>query len=464
MYAGREYDAAWREPMWERVCRDLGGDERAERIVYALKTMYTMYTDDLIEWYANLYDPYYGAWYCTKSGKENEGFLPDIESTSQALNFLNSSGLLDHAGCDWRNVLTDEMKEKLVRFAKRMQEPNGFFYNFLKTVEQGDASLGKRGRDVGWCTGILRMLGESPTYDTPNGLIGNGITYDGKSVSKPVVEKSTVTEVRSTSYPEYLENKETFLKYLNEEVDIVNKSYFYGNQLNGTFGQIKARDAVLKAEGADYSLCDTLIEWLNERIDPITGYWSPKPTFAGTNGYFKVIVIYNSWGYPYPELEKAADSVIAGILGDEPSTGNICEVYNLWSALISTKENAKKCHDAQMSEKILAKINDLMLDKGEAAILNTYKKQSAYQMPDGAYAHNVVKCITAHQGSIPVGLGLEEGDVDAIGKATIGIVNNIFLAYEIEKVPIYSKREWEKYYSIMLNAKPLIKKETKTYR
>lgn len=464
MYAGRYYDASWREPMWDRVFNELGGDERAKGIVSALKTMYTMYTDDLIEWYANLYDPNFGAWYCTTSGKQNEGFLPDIESTSQALNFLNCSGLLDHAGCDWRNVLSDEMKEKLIRFAKRMQEPNGFFYNFLKTVEQGDASLGKRGRDVGWCTGILRTLGASPTYDTPNGLIGDGITYDGKRVEKPKCANTESTETRSTSYPDYLENKETFLKYLNEEVDIVNKSYFYGNQLNGTFGQIKARDEALKAQGADYSLCDTLIEWLNERIDPKTGYWSPAPTFAGTNGYFKVIVIYNAWGYPYPELEKAADSVICGILGDEPSTGNICEVYNLWSALISTKENAKFCHSEEMREKILAKINELMLVKGEAAILNTYKKQSAYQMPDGAYAHNVVKCITAHQGSIPVGLGLTEGDVDAIGKATIGIVNNIFSAYEIEKVPIYSKREWDTYFSIMKNAKPVIKKETKVYR
>ena len=191
---------------------------------------------------------------------------------------------------------------------------------------------------------------------------------------------------------------------------------------------------------------------------------SPLPTFAGTNGYFKVIVIYNAWGYPYPALEKAADSVIAGILGDEPSTGNICEVYNLWSALISTKENAKTCHSKDVADKILAKINDLMLDKGEAAILNTYKKQSAYQMPDGAFAHGIHKCLTGHQGKIPVGLGLVEGDVDAIGKATTGIVNNIYEAYEIDRVPIYHKREWDKYFEIMLNAKPIIKNNTKTYR
>jgi len=464
MYTPGNYDASWREPMWDRVRNDLGGDENAERIVAALKKMYSMYTDDLVKWYANLYDPYYGAYYCSTSGKENEGYLPDIESTVQALNFIQGSGMIDHLGADWTKVLSDEMKEKLIRFAKRMQEPNGYFYNLLKTQEEIDAHIAKRGRDVGWCTSILRSLGAKPTYDTPNGVKGDGVDYNGNPVACTAASADGTKPAAARNYPAYLENKETMLRYLNEEVDIVNKSYVYGNQLNGTYSQIKARDEALRAEGSDYSLCDIFINWLNERIDPVTGYWSPKPTFAGTNGYFKVIVIYNAWGYPYPALEKAAESVIAGILGDEPSENNICEVYNLWSALLSTKQNAKKCHSPQMSEKILAKIRQLMIEKGEEAILNTYKKQSAYQKPDGAYSHKVIGSMRGHQGGIPTGLGLEEGDVDAIGKATTGIVNNIFSAYEIEKVPIYSAKEWELYKSILENSRPVIKKETKIYR
>ena len=156
MYAGREYDASWRDIHWERVFRELGGDASARDMVDAFKELYSMYTDDLVEWYANLYDPYYGAFYCTTSGKENEGFLPDIESTSQALRFVEHSGLIDHLGADWTKVFSEEFKEKLLCFAKRMQEPNGYFYNLLKTQEEMDAHLGKRGRDVSWCTGIIK--------------------------------------------------------------------------------------------------------------------------------------------------------------------------------------------------------------------------------------------------------------------------------------------------------------------
>ena len=180
------YDDSWREPMWERVERELGGDERAKDIVAAFKELYTMYTDDLVEWYANLYDPNLGGYYCTTSGKENEGFLPDIESTVMALRFLEHCGLLDHMGNDWKKAISDEMKAKLVKFAKRMQEPNGYFYNFLKTREEIDAAVPKRGRDLGWCTSVLSELGSAPTYDTPNGYKGDGIDYMGNRVVSEV--------------------------------------------------------------------------------------------------------------------------------------------------------------------------------------------------------------------------------------------------------------------------------------
>ena len=78
-YVPTEYDASWRDPMWERVFEEAGGDEQARRIVDAFKVFYTMFTDDLVKWYAGLYDPYLGGYYCTMSGKENEGYLPMFE-------------------------------------------------------------------------------------------------------------------------------------------------------------------------------------------------------------------------------------------------------------------------------------------------------------------------------------------------------------------------------------------------
>ena len=234
--------------MWERAYVELGGGERAREIVDALKQLYTMYTDDLVEWYANLYDPSFGAFYCTTSGKENEGYLPDIESTVMTLRFLKSSGMLDHITGNWTEVMSDGMKSRLAAFIRRMQEPNGYFYNLLLPKESLDShkSLARRGRDLLWCTDILKELGEAPTYDTPNGMKGS---CSSAETDQP--DKESESHAVSANYPEYLENRESFLEYLNTEVDIVERSYFYGNQLAATSSQIKARSDALIALGAD---------------------------------------------------------------------------------------------------------------------------------------------------------------------------------------------------------------------
>ena len=478
-YAGSDtYDASWREPYFEALRIEAGADEEADKIVDAFRRMFAMYTDDLIKWYANLYDPGMGAYYCSTSGKENEGFLPDIESTYQALNFLVGSGMLDEQGGDFRNILTDEMKKKLIRFAKGMQLPNGYFYNYLRTQEQMDSPVGggisKRGRELSWCTSMLKFLGDAPTYDTPNGHKGNGLDKDGNPVADFVSAVSPddgkETSAALTNYPEHLENKETMLAYLNENVDIVGKTYPAGNLLNATGGQYKARDVALGLWGTPDSLCKALIEWLNERIDHESGFWAHDVSFNGANGFFKVIGLYNGWGFPYPEIERAIDSILKVILSDEPSVNNICEVYNLWSGLISAKENIIQCYPEEKREAMLSGIHKVMKEKGPEAILNTYKRQSGYQKADGAYAHAADRSedptkIVTHHGGIPTGLRLEEGDVDAIGKATTGIIGNILNAYGFKsKLPIYCERDWQLYKSIMYNAKPVVKHDTKPLR
>ena len=463
-YAGADYDASWRLPMWERVYIEAGADEQAERIVEAFKVLYGMYTDDLVKWYANLYDPYYGAYYCTTSGKENEGFVPEIESTSQALNFLNNSGLASVANNDWRTLVSKEFKDKLIAFSKRLQDPSGFFYHLMKTKEEGDSHVPKRGRDLGWCTGMLERLGARPTYDTPNGIKGDGIDYKGIPVSSFSHSEASDEPTTMTRFADYLESRETLLEYLNTKIDVKGSFYSAGNALNATYSQYAARDKALEAMNAGYSLADTLIEWLNAKIDHETGYCSPIKGLAGTNGFFKIIPIYNTWNKPYPDILKVTDTVISVLLSDEETAGNSCSVYNLWSAMSSIRYNAIHCQPEDIKDKVIASINDKLKANAPLAILKTFAKQSAFQKPDGAFGHHHNGNPTHHQGRIPTGLGIDEGNVDAIGKCTTGITGPMFSAFGYTPVPIYGEREWRIYEDIINNAKPVIKKNTVTYR
>ncbi len=93
-----------KEEQWKKLeeylKEDIGSDA-AKDFVNALCDLYSLYTSDMTEWYAKLYDPKVGGYYYSNSGRDHEEIeykgmtfplLPDIESTNQALNFLKSTG------------------------------------------------------------------------------------------------------------------------------------------------------------------------------------------------------------------------------------------------------------------------------------------------------------------------------------------------------------------------------------
>ena len=115
--------------------------------VTALKNLYSAYyNEDLYVWAANLYDPETGAFYYSNSARNTEGFLPDLESTSQVLGYLMiRSGLLSDYDNRYVNAFTDEMIENLKRFVMDMQSSeDGFFYH---PQWETDITLSRRGEN-----------------------------------------------------------------------------------------------------------------------------------------------------------------------------------------------------------------------------------------------------------------------------------------------------------------------------
>ena len=165
-------------------------DDYAEEITSALKSLYAVYSDDVVSWFANLYEPYVcicsgecqktqycggGGYYYSNSARNTEGYLPDAESTRQALNFISGSGLADSFGGYYMDFVPDWMREQIIRFIKGLQDSGGYFYHPQWGKELTDTSLSRRARDLKWCTKILEDFGVKPTYNTPNGMKGDGV-------------------------------------------------------------------------------------------------------------------------------------------------------------------------------------------------------------------------------------------------------------------------------------------------
>ena len=137
---------------------------------------------------------------------------------------------------------------------------------------------------------MLQSFGSAPTYDTPTGVKGDYLDVDGNPVTRPHTNAKTMEEapISTVAIPPHLENRETFLEYLNTKLDIKREAYSAGNTLTAQMREIMYRDEVLKSEGADYSLVDTLIDWLNENQNKENGLWNEKADYFGVNGLMKI--------------------------------------------------------------------------------------------------------------------------------------------------------------------------------
>ena len=503
-----EIDIAIEAAEWIALEEEVGAD-----IANALRQLYELYTDDIVEWSANLYDPGIGGYYASSSGRNGDAFGPDVQCTRQTMNFITQSGMIKYTGDTLPNLLPEAMKQQMIYFAKSLQDTNGYFYHPQWGKAATDTHLSRRGRDLGWAKDILVALGSRPTYDTPNGYKGDGITADeyweslGTDAPKPysydespynsrgeIIYPDTVTSsvtqsaaaavsmvIATDSSTAYLESHKGFMDYLLNSIDPGMRSnpYNMGNNLNATSGQIGTASKKLgvytytTADDAKYqrfdgmTLKEMLISVLNDCINPKTGLWgdltAEKPLgteFRYTNGFFKVLPIYNGWGIAYPAeyISMAADALMDGLLGDEPSKSNICDVFNVWSAINTLKSNLNYIEDRELAATITDTVDNILTTKAAYAITNSYNKILGYKKPDGGFAHVYTKGTVNHQG-LPVSTGINESDVDATCIGTTGLTREMFEALGISELKpcLYYEADWMHYVDILLKQQPVIK-------
>ena len=547
----REIDAEDLAEAWNALEEQVGSETTK-----AFRKLYSMYTEELVEWVANLYDPGTGGFYASSGGRDGAEFGPDVQCTVQLLRFISSSGMVKNLPSAAINYIPEFMQQQMIYFAKSLQDPsNGHFYHPQWGKGLTDSHISRRGRDLGWATDLLATFNSAPAYRAPNGTAGDGVTADEywqslvdsgtalgpkpyASTESPTLKslqdklnggtltsyvglskELAVSNVILTSNPEdavvdsstaYLSTHKNFIDYMLVTVGpgMDSNPYSMGNTLNATYSQIKDASNKLGkytyTEGdensstnadlatsqfkvnkdSDFSnnltlkeiyqsfdgknLKEITIFVLNEKINPQIGLWgeikSSKPNgteFYYTNGFFKVITLYNSWGFQYPAeyIDDAANALMDGLMGDEPSTGNICEVYNVWSAISTLRENLNYHTDEAMRNEIETQIKAILDEKSAAAVENTYNKIKGYKKYDGGFSHSYTSGTSSHQG-LPVGHGeLNQSDVDATCIGSTGLTRAVFQALGLSsyKIPLFSEADWMHMLEIFISQDPVIK-------
>ena len=401
---------------------------------------------DLAFWLANLYDAESGGFYYSNSARDNDGFLPDLESTRQAIRLLHVLGIPECYGETIGDLYPDDFKKKVIKFVKERQDENGYFYHPQWEKAFTDSKPHRRGRDLQWACQLLEWFGDSPTYDTPLGVKGNGVLADGR-IAENYVQRdcSGIAAPKEELVTPQLLNKEAFLKYLSK-FDLNKDPYVVSSCFESESRQIYARDLVLHNMGADYSLCDILSEWFTEKQDTKTGLWTFKsPDTEGTNGLLKAAGAFNGIHRPLPNPTKGIESCIEVINGNEPCH-TVCYVLNPWYGinhiLLNMRLYGEGDSAADKYKKYIFSRAPEMIEKTKVRIMD-------FKKPDGSFSMNK-KCSSYTSQGHPVAIkDTDEGDVNATNIGTQGIIGHIFDLLNVPRIPVLGLADKMRFFEII---------------
>ncbi len=408
-------DEAWQKLADAATAKGGNGDD----IVSAYKELYAVHTDKICSWLGSLYDSKTGGFYYSISARDNEYqeidgvkhyFLPDIESTNQATNFLMSSGMID----DCRN-LPEKMKKEIIKFTCSLQNPDdGFIYHpqWGKAIRDS-----RRGRDMMWAEEMEGKFDFKLPYKTATERLREAGVSDNR-------------EEAMKELPDYLKSKDAFKKYL-ESFDWDKKAYSAGNTLAAQMYQIEAA-----------GLMSVAIDFLNAIQNPDTGLWGSHKGYEAVNAILKIGAVYNY--APIPNPEKLALAALECTTTDELAEC-VTYPYNAWYSIRNVLTNLRKFSGDDGNKKADAIVAEV-LKRAPAGIRKSAEKCKPFLCPDGAYSYAIKFSSCTSQAS-RVSLGLKEGDVNGTVINCMGIINNSLLALELHpyKVRLFDSEGYDKF-------------------
>ncbi len=433
-----EIDSEKYAAQWQKL-----SDKYSPDVVAALRSFYSIYDGErLVTWLANLYDPSIcvckglygeeecretqwcgtGGFYYSNSARDTLGYLPDVESTLQALGMLSQLGMNN----SYVDLLPDEMGDAIVSFVYNLQDPDGFFYH----PQWGkDIGVSRRGRDLNWSKNILSAYGKTAKYTLPD---ASGVSASVKMplVSSKATLVSKVIAADATLVPDHLKTLDAFKDYLENELDLYNAAYPAGNTLASQTSQIQAR-------GEEY------VEAMFEHLDKTqneNGTWHPTPGYYAVNGLMKISGIYKNFQRAMGKSEAACLACFDAIMSDEDPSG-VVDVWNAWVAITYVFENVRLfAPDGAAKE---AELKENLVKNSVGAIEATRNKTNKFSRPDGSFSYKQTGNQTTSQGA-PVALpGRSEGDVNGCMIATTQMISFVFsgLGMSNYKVDLCGLRE-----------------------
>ena len=423
----------------------LGGSDA----VAALKQIYSMFNSDYYLLISHLFDPGLGGFYYSISARDSVGFLPDLESSRQILNMVNTSGLASAYGDDWTNLFSAEEKALIAKFVQDMRGDDGYYYH----PQWGTSiSTSRRSRDLTSATFILNSLGmlESTASlelyaSSPSNLTLRLGASAASAVSRVVAASTT---------PAHLSSESAFRAYMEErEAAMKSNSYSIGNTLSAQAGEINAA-----------GLHSVLIEYLN-KWQFSNGLWEDSVSYNSINGLMKISMMYTTTDLKnnLTKTKAALNSLMNFLLDEIDADGNLTDealaavdgitfIYNPWVSM------AKLSGALTGTDK--TNFNNQLKSNAANLINGTYKKLCVFAKNDGGFSYQPKSSSYQSQGEIVALRGVAESDVNATTIAAGMVVGHILPAFGVptDKMPKLFTEEDSKMFYELLDARTPVEK------
>jgi len=388
------------------------------RLAEAVEGITSLVGKDTLRWYARLWDPVAGALYYSNSGRDYEGFGPDLESTKQMISVFMDFSTVNHPA-GFIGTMPEDIKEKMISFVDSCLDEDGYFYH-----PQWGKNIGasRRGRDLTWATKLYSWLGAKPPHPTALDLLGEKKTAAG-------------------SLPEHLTSKKKFYAYLEQLPFEEGKSWNTGNLINAQMPQIKAA-------GLENALCN----FLDSAQNPENGIWEKEINYRSLSGLMKIMASYIFASRPLRHVEAAVSSVFS-MIRSEVMPEAMTYIYNPISALSQIMELERRVGNDYYA----AKLNGQLHNQAVEVLDNSQRKLEIFHKPDGSFSY--CPTFSAHRSqNVPVALWHEnEGDVNATSIAIGGVINGILYNLGID-YKIFDDDDIREFWAIVKAQRPIVKK------
>ncbi|WP_416151162.1 hypothetical protein ACM26V_09420 [Salipaludibacillus sp. HK11] len=328
--------------------------------------------DDLFEgfypWVAGQYDGKSGGFYYAHSSKEDARILPDIESTSQALNIVMRNDLLP--------FIPNLMKKKLISFYQRKQDKRtGYFYDDNSLMREDEVMVH---RALGYANRALENLGDRPLHPLP---------------------------IQAQSAPGYITSTESYLKKWRS-IDLSNS--WRGCDLIATscvyIGLMERVD--------QQKFLQEATSFLASIQDKDTGLWGEGSLYERISGTFKLHTFYSRHCLKMPNKEKIYASILHTLRSEKAA--DMCYIRNPIDLITFLNVDMSDAEKLEIIETTVSNMKAMKQADGgfSREIGHSPPAPNVAQVKHGNYYPNMPKPVV-------IGKGKVEGDMNASTQATL---------------------------------------------